>query len=60
MVGFIFCINNMFMGTVFCPLVKKATTEASPQGCFCGYILHEDDLIVGNKSLNDCWILTVL
>lgn len=60
MVGFVFCINNMFMVTVFCPLVKEGNHSSIPQGCFCGYIFHEDDLIVGNKSLNDCWILTVL
>ena len=54
MVGFVFCINNTFMVTVFCPLVKEGNHSSIPQGCFCGYILHEDDLIVGNKSLNDC------
>lgn len=52
-VGFFFCTNNTFMVTVFCPLVKEGNRNNILWGCFFGYVLHEDDLIGGNKSLGD-------
>lgn len=52
--GFCLLYKQHVYGNCLLSISKRRQPQQHSTGCFCGYILHEDGLIVGNKSLNDC------